>query len=236
MIFFYGLAALIAAVLNTRGHFAAPMWTPILNNIVVIATGGVFIADASARRRRRRRDDDAPAEILRARRRHHARHRRAGGRAAAGAAQGRLPLEVAVGLPRAAACASWPGSAPGCCCYVVVSQVGLIVVFKLAKLAGQQDAAPARSIYNNAFLIFMMAHGIVAVSIITALMPRMSAAAADGPARPTWPTSCRSGTRLAAVILVPVDGRLRGARPAAGRHAVLLGQLHPRAGGRTPAG
>src|SRR6185369_6546143 len=36
-IFFYVLAALCGAVLNSRGYFAAPMWTPILNNIVVIA-------------------------------------------------------------------------------------------------------------------------------------------------------------------------------------------------------
>src|SRR2546423_12012808 len=33
----------MAAVLNTRGHIAAPMWTPILNKIVVIATAGAFI-------------------------------------------------------------------------------------------------------------------------------------------------------------------------------------------------
>src|SRR2546421_2560727 len=42
-IFFYGVAALLAAILNTRGHFAAPMWTPILNNVVVIAMAGAFI-------------------------------------------------------------------------------------------------------------------------------------------------------------------------------------------------
>src|SRR5947199_1161164 len=42
-IFFYGIAALLAAILNTRGHFAAPMWTPILNNIVVIPTAVAFI-------------------------------------------------------------------------------------------------------------------------------------------------------------------------------------------------
>lgn len=44
MIFFAGLSALISAVLNTRGHFAAPMWAPILNNLVVIATAGLYIA------------------------------------------------------------------------------------------------------------------------------------------------------------------------------------------------
>ncbi|HEX6967206.1 MAG TPA: lipid II flippase MurJ, partial [Micromonosporaceae bacterium] len=43
MIFFMGLSALLAALLNTRGHFAAPMWTPILNNLVVIGTGGLYL-------------------------------------------------------------------------------------------------------------------------------------------------------------------------------------------------
>src|SRR4051794_10684394 len=43
MIFFTGMSALVGAVLNVRGHFAAPMWTPILNNLVVIAACGVYI-------------------------------------------------------------------------------------------------------------------------------------------------------------------------------------------------
>ena len=30
MIFFYGMSALFAGVLNTRGHFAMPTFTPIL--------------------------------------------------------------------------------------------------------------------------------------------------------------------------------------------------------------
>ena len=64
-------------------------------------------------------------------------------------------------------------------CYVAVSQIGLIVVFNLLNRAGEENAA-GPLIYNNVFLLLMMAHGIIAVSIITALMPRMSAAAADG--------------------------------------------------------
>ncbi|MGH3264758.1 MAG: murein biosynthesis integral membrane protein MurJ, partial [Trebonia sp.] len=43
-IFFYGMSAVIGAILNTRDRFAAPMWTPALNNIVLIVTGGIFIA------------------------------------------------------------------------------------------------------------------------------------------------------------------------------------------------
>ena len=51
MIFFTGLSALLGAVLNTRGHFAAPMWTPILNNLVVIATVGALHRDLRRRTR-----------------------------------------------------------------------------------------------------------------------------------------------------------------------------------------
>jgi putative peptidoglycan lipid II flippase len=40
-IFFYGVSSLAGAVLNARGSFAAPMWTPVVNNIVVI---GVLLA------------------------------------------------------------------------------------------------------------------------------------------------------------------------------------------------
>ncbi len=48
-VFFYGLSATIGAILNTRGRFAAPMWAPVLNNLVLIGTGALFIVgDRSA--------------------------------------------------------------------------------------------------------------------------------------------------------------------------------------------
>ena len=69
-IVFYGIGATIGAILNIRGRFGAPMVTPVLNNLVVIAIAIIFIflpgpqpADA------RRADDDAD---LGARRRHDA--------------------------------------------------------------------------------------------------------------------------------------------------------------------
>jgi putative peptidoglycan lipid II flippase len=86
-------------------------------------------------------------------------------------------------------------------CYVIVSQIGLVVVLKLAKLAGDQ-AGPGPAIFNNAYLIFMMAHGIVAVSVITALMPRMSAAAAEH-RHGDLAHQLSLGTRLTAVVLIP---------------------------------
>ena len=42
-IFFYGMYALYSQVLNTRGHFAAPMFAPIVNNVVVIVGCVVFL-------------------------------------------------------------------------------------------------------------------------------------------------------------------------------------------------
>src|SRR5262249_2369250 len=43
-IFFYGMSSLIGAILNTRGRFAAPMWTPVINNLIVIVVGGLYVA------------------------------------------------------------------------------------------------------------------------------------------------------------------------------------------------
>src|SRR5262249_19846702 len=64
-------------------------------------------------------------------------------------------------------------------CYVAVSQLGLMVVIKLAQMSADRGGL-GPIVFNNGFLVFMMAHGIIAVSVITALMPRMSEAAASG--------------------------------------------------------
>ena len=43
-IFFYGLGALLGALLNTRGVFGPFAWAPVLNNVVVLAVLAVFVA------------------------------------------------------------------------------------------------------------------------------------------------------------------------------------------------
>ena len=42
-IFFYGLYTVLQQVLNSREHFALPMFAPLLNNLVMIATAILFI-------------------------------------------------------------------------------------------------------------------------------------------------------------------------------------------------
>lgn len=198
-IFFYGVAALLAAILNTRGHFAAPMWTPILNNIVVIATAGAFILIWTDAR------ELSPEQVT------------MGQVLVLGVgttlgivvqAAGLFPALSKVGfrwrwrldwrelhLRELGRVGGWMLG------YVVVSQIALLVVLALAQAASKHQG-PGPMVFNNAYLIFMMAHGIVAVSIITALLPRMSAAAAEH-RYDDLAAHLSMGTRLSAVILIP---------------------------------
>jgi putative peptidoglycan lipid II flippase len=205
-IFFYGMAALFAAILNTRGHFAAPMWTPILNNIVVILTGGAFMLLPSAARPLQPSTISTLQILV------------LGVGTTVGIvvqAVGLLPALRRVGfqyrprwdwrelhLRELGRISAWMLG------YVVVSQIALVIVLWISNKAGDRVVdgrhAPGPAVFNNAYLIFMMANGIVAVSIMTALMPRMSAAAADH----RWPDLTRHlsfGTRLSAVILIPTS-------------------------------
>ncbi len=75
-IFFYGLYAMLSQVLNSRGRFGAPMFAPIANNIVAIATFGLFIVIAGHVGCRGRRALDRPGA--------HPRHRHDAGRDAPG--------------------------------------------------------------------------------------------------------------------------------------------------------
>ncbi|MFD6566954.1 murein biosynthesis integral membrane protein MurJ [Micromonospora profundi] len=199
MIFFSGLSALISAVLNTRGHFAAPMWAPILNNLVVIGTAGLYIAVFGAEIVKP--EDMTTGRIL-----------LIGGGTLLGVAiqaAGLLPALRKVGFRwklrfdfRALGLRELGRLGAWMICYVAVSQIGLIVLFNLLNRAGKENAA-GPLIYNNVFLLLMTAHGIIAVSIITALMPRMSAAAADGRYADLAADLSR-GTRTVTAVLAPI--------------------------------
>lgn len=198
MIFFSGLSALVSAVLNTRGHFAAPMWAPILNNLVVIGTAVLYIGIFGT-------DLVEPGEMTTGR------ILLIGGGTLLGVAVqafGLLPALRQVGFRwklrfdfRALGLAELARLGAWTFCYVAVSQLGLIVLFNLLNRAGPDAAGPL--IYNNVFLLLMMAHGIIAVSVITALMPRMSAAAADG-RYADLAADLSKGTRTVSAVLAPI--------------------------------
>jgi putative peptidoglycan lipid II flippase len=198
-IFFYGMAGLLTAILNTRGHFAAPMWAPILNNLVVIGTFALYLLIFGP---------EAPT----------AGDMTAGKIALAG---GGTLLGIVVqacglapALRRVAFTFRWRtdfaalrlrelGSLGGWMfSYVALNQVGVLVVMGLLSTARAQGE-DGLLIFNQTYLLMAMAHGIVAVSVIMALMPRMSAASADL-RHVDLLADLRKGARTITAVLAPI--------------------------------
>jgi len=194
-IFFYGLSSLIGAVLNTRGSFAAPMWTPIINNFVVIAVLGLYVAMAGLSR--------TPASI-------------------SGTQVQLLGLGTTLGIVAQTAALvpalrkvgfRWQprtdfrraeireiGRMAGWMfCYIAATQVAFFVT---TKVAGDTPKGAGVTYYNYAWLLFQLPYAVVGISVITALLPRMSAHAAEGRLGLVR-SDFSSGTRLASVIVVP---------------------------------
>ncbi|MGW4941027.1 murein biosynthesis integral membrane protein MurJ [Actinoplanes sp. NPDC004185] len=200
IIFFTGLSAMISAVLNVRGHFAAPMWAPILNNIVVIATCGVFIV-VFGTTNGFRPEDMTPGRILLI----------AGGTLLGMVAQaaGLLPALRKVGFawkwrwaPRSLGLGEVGRLAGWMLCYVGANQLAVFVVVRVLNgVSGKNNASVLA--FNNVYLLTMMAHGIIGVSVMTALLPKMSAAAAEGRYADVSADLSR-GIRLTVTALAPI--------------------------------
>lgn len=63
---------------------------------------------------------------------------------------------------------------------VLTNQGAYWVTTLLATSAGGTVSGGGLAAYNNAYLLWSVPHGIITVSLVTALLPRMSGAAADG--------------------------------------------------------
>lgn len=219
-IVFYGVGAIATGLLNAHRRFAAPMFAPILNNLIVIATfvafglmGGLR-ADGAATR--------AQELVL-----------------ALGTTAGVVGMTLAL-LPtlrstgfrfawrtewrheavrRIASLARWV------VVYVAANQIGYLVVIVLATSAFQ-GAYPA---YAAAFILFQLPHAIFAVSIFTALLPAMSERWAVGDAA-GFRERITEGIRATAAIVIPASlGYLVLARPIV-RLLLEHGVVEPRSG------
>ena len=203
---FYGIAAIAGGLLNAHDRFAVPMFAPILNNVVVIATFLAFAAIVSG----------TPDE------------------AGVGTALSQKML-LAVGTTGGVALmalAHWPSvrRLPGklrwrpnfwhpsvrklarlsvwTIAYVVANQLSFGVGLVLAN--GVQGGPTAMF---TAFAFFQLPYGIAAVSIMTALVPRMSAQAVEGD-EDGFRASVGTGLRLMGLLLLPATaGYLVLARP-----------------------
>jgi len=202
-IFFYGVYTLLGQVLNARSHFAAYMWAPAVANVVAIAGMAYFLANYP--REAAVGSWTSPMVWVLA------------GSATAGVAAQALVLVVplwrsgfrfsprwgfrGVGLRSASTVALWTFATSG------MASAGFIITSQVLTYAGKAGSSaglevPGKISYSNAFLIFMLPHSLVTVSLVTALFTRMSRAAQAGDLGELRADVSR-GLRLTAVATVP---------------------------------
>ncbi|MDV9187284.1 murein biosynthesis integral membrane protein MurJ [Streptomyces sp. SR27] len=205
-IFFMGVHVVMGQILNARGKFGAMMWTPVLNNIVMIVTFGLFIwvygTSAESHMGVRTIPDDG-IRLL-----------------GVGTLLGLVVQALAMipylretgfrfrprfdwkghGLGKTVKLAKWT------VLFVLANQAGVLVVTQLATAAGEESGKNGVGFlaYSNAQLIWGMPQAIITVSVMAALLPRISRAAHDND-----PGAVRDdisqGLRNSAVAIVPVS-------------------------------
>ncbi|MFF6955306.1 murein biosynthesis integral membrane protein MurJ [Streptomyces sp. NPDC008317] len=206
-IFFMGVHVVMGQVLNARGKFGAMMWTPVLNNIVVIFSFGMFIWVYGAYSTTRMDATTITPEGARL--------------LGIGTLLGLTVQSLAMlpylrdagfkfrprfdwrghGLGKAAKLAKWTFF------FVLANQAGLIVVTQLATWAGANadksgNQGTGITAYNNALLIWQMPQAIITVSVMAAVLPRISRAAADNDVSAVR-DDISYGLRTSAVAIVP---------------------------------
>lgn len=194
-IFFYGMDSLLGAILNVRGRFGPNMWTPVINNVVVIFVGILFMVTV--------RNGASSAAI-------------------SGFGLNMLGIGTTLGIVIQSV-ALFPimrsvgfsmrltlhfrreeigdiGRMSGWMFGYVASQfLGNLVATRVANSA---PTATGYSAYTYANQLFQLPYAIVGLSVISALLPRMS-----GHANERRYSLVRDdfskGVRLASVIVVP---------------------------------
>ncbi len=182
-VFFYGMFVLVGQVLNARGSFGPMMWMPIANNVIsvlVVSAYLITIGTASAAEQEGAFSSSAEALLgigstfgiaiqflllvpylrrsgFRFRPRFDFRH---------------------TGLGQTLRLSIWT------VLFVIVNQIAYTVVVRLASggTAAGTDGT-GYTIYANAFLLVMVPHAIITVSLATAVLPRLSAYANSGDLR-----------------------------------------------------
>lgn len=179
--FFYGVYGLLGQVLNARGSFGPYMWAPVVNNVVSIVGFLLFIAVFGGA---------SNPDVVSAAGWSGLQIGVLAGAATLGIVAQALVLVPALratgvsyrprwglrgsGLGRAGSVATWTFAG------LAIGQIGYVVVSRVASAAPQGSAAVAgNAAYDLAFVLFMLPHSLVTVSLATALFTRLSSQASD---------------------------------------------------------
>ncbi|WP_155057180.1 murein biosynthesis integral membrane protein MurJ [Streptomyces blattellae] len=204
-IFFMGIHVVMGQILNARGRFGAMMWTPVLNNIVIIVTLGAFLWVYGTAEHSGMQVTNIPSEGVQL--------------LGVGVLLGLVVQALAMipylretgfrlrlrfdwrghGLGKAAMLAKWT------ILFVLANQAGALVVTQLATAAITDSGVPGTgfSAYANAQLIWGLPQAIITVSLMAALLPRISRSAAEGDTGAIR-DDISQGLRTTAVAIVPL--------------------------------
>ncbi|MFF8769954.1 murein biosynthesis integral membrane protein MurJ [Kitasatospora sp. NPDC015120] len=224
-IFFMGIHVVMGQILNARGRFGAMMWTPVLNNIVVIFTFGAYIWVYGGF------DGVTPETIT------PEGVRLLGIGTLVGLAVQSLAMIPYLraagfsyrprfdwrghGLGKAARLAKWTFF------FVLANQAGFLVITQLATAAGSDAEAGGHggvglAAFSNALLIWQLPQAVITVSIMSAVLPRLSRAAADEDAGAVR-DDLSHGLRTTAVAVVPAAFFFLALGPAIGQSIYAVG-------------
>lgn len=204
---FYGLTAMGTALLNARRRFAAPAWVPALNNLVVTAML-LAIPIAAGHDNPTLEDVKQDTTLLLL--------------LGLGTTAGIVAMTVALWpfVKRAGIHLRWVFDLKNAAVrevvklsgwtlgYVVSNQIALLVVLYLANRTAGGVAS-----YTAAFVFFQLPHALVAVSLMSALVPEMSSAARAGEMG-AYKRHFSLGIRLISLVVMPAaTGYIVLARP-----------------------
>jgi putative peptidoglycan lipid II flippase len=215
-IIFYGLSSVFMAILNTRNVFGPPAWAPVVNNVVAIATLGLYLLVPGELSIDPVQMGNAKLLVL-------------GIGTTLGVFAQTAVLLVAIRRERISLRPLWGiddrlkkfgAMAAAMVLYVLISQIGLVVGNRIASGA----AASGPAIYNYTWLVLMLPFGMIGVTVLTVVMPRLSrnAAADDIPA---VLADLSLATRLTMVTLIPIVAMMTVGGPAIGSALFAYGNF-----------
>ncbi|WP_288832416.1 murein biosynthesis integral membrane protein MurJ [uncultured Corynebacterium sp.] len=218
-IFFYGMFSLFMAILNTKEHFRPGAWAPVANNVVSIVVLLLYMLLPG------QLNPSAPASVSNP-------HVLLLG---LGTTLG-VVVQCLIMLPALRKLGidlrplwgiderlkTFGGMALAIVTYVAISQLGYVATTRIASVA--DGSAPF--IYQQHWMLLQVPYGVIGVTLLTAIMPRLSRNAADGDHQAVV-RDLTLGTKLTFIALIPMIVFMTALGPDIGHALFAYGNFDP---------
>lgn len=212
----YGLTSVFMAILNTRNVFGPTAWAPVVNNVVALITLAVYAVVPGELSVDPVRMGNTKLLVL-------------GVGTTLGVFAQTAVLLVALRRQRVDLRPMWGiderlkrfgTMAAAMVLYVLISQLGLVVGNQIASTA----AASGPAIYNYTWLVLMLPFGMIGVTVLTVVMPRLSRNAAADDTNAVL-ADLSLATRLTLITLIPIVALMTVGGPAMGSALFAYGHF-----------